>query len=286
MNAIVDVGTAIVVGSGGRVLLKWHKLRRGAEDPPFSLENLRRGLFAGASLEIDTRALGDGDWVCLHDDTLDEETDGSGRVDAVDAEKISRLRIAGGDYPPPLLAAVAKELSATPPTGACLQIDLKQPREGISDRSAMRFAEIVGPVAERCLLSGTDWEAVVELGAAVPRLRLGFDPLNMAARRTLDRREVITDFVEEILRTAPSAAMFYLNYHFVVAALDRGINPIARLHEAGAKVDVWTLDPTTPGLGDLLPLIVDAGADQITSNDPFGLARSWSRLRPVAPAHP
>jgi hypothetical protein len=40
---------------------------------------------------------------------------------------------------------------------------------------------------------------------------------------------------------------------------------------------VWTLDPTTPGFGHLLTLVIDAGADQITTNDPVRFAQSWSR---------
>jgi hypothetical protein len=39
------------------VRLKWHKLRRHPDDPPFGRANLRAGLAAGASLEIDLRRL-------------------------------------------------------------------------------------------------------------------------------------------------------------------------------------------------------------------------------------
>ena len=45
--------------AGRRVLLKWHKLRRRAGEPPFDPANLATGLAAGASLEIDVRCLAD-----------------------------------------------------------------------------------------------------------------------------------------------------------------------------------------------------------------------------------
>jgi hypothetical protein len=58
---------------GGRtVRLKWHKLRRFADDPPFARRNLRAGLAAGASLEVDIRALACGRFVCLHDPLLEQ----------------------------------------------------------------------------------------------------------------------------------------------------------------------------------------------------------------------
>ena len=109
------MAAGISLGYGGRrVLLKWHKLRRGANEPPFSLANLRAGLALGASLEIDARMLGDGTWTCLHDDVLDEETTGTGPVNAADAKAIARTRIAGASYPPPP-SAMSRRRSAGRP---------------------------------------------------------------------------------------------------------------------------------------------------------------------------
>ncbi|HEV3177076.1 MAG TPA: glycerophosphodiester phosphodiesterase family protein, partial [Stellaceae bacterium] len=264
---MTDVTAGVFISYlGRRVRLKWHKLRRDRADPPFGLANLRAGLAAGASLEIDIRALADGAFVCLHDDVLDGETDGHGRVGEADTAAIRGLRISGTAYAPPLLSDIARELAAAPNSSACLQLDLKEKREGLSLSAIEAFVATIGPVAQSCLLSGTDWHAVEALGAAVPSLRLGFDPLDLAKGRDLADRAAIAAFLEEVAATAPGAAGFYLNYRFVLRALAHGINPVPRLQQGGALVDIWTLDPTTPEICDVLEPILATGADQITTN--------------------
>ena len=268
---------AIDIEAGGRlVLLKWHMLRREQRDPPFSPENLKVGLALGASMEIDIRLLADGAWVCLHDDILDEETNGTGPVSAIDTEAARQLRVAGADYAPPLLADIAAALPAAS-RGACLQIDLKEGTDGITDEAVASFASIVSPVAARCVLSGTDWQAVQRLGAGIADLRLGFDPYDLAEGRTFANASDFEAFVEDVWRIAPNADAFYLYHAFVTAALAKGYNPIKRLKAGGAFVDVWTLDPATPGVVEILQACIAAGADQITTNDPPALARLWRR---------
>ena len=121
-----DQGVAIDA-DGRRVLLKWHKLRRAAAEPPFAIANLPAGLALGASMEIDVRLMADGDWICLHDDVLDEETDGAGPVARLDTAAARSLHIAGANYPPPLLTDMTAVLAAAPASDACLQLDLKEP---------------------------------------------------------------------------------------------------------------------------------------------------------------
>lgn len=266
---------AVAIDAGGRsVLLKWHMLRRAPHNPPFSPENLKAGLALGASMEIDIRLMADGAWVCLHDDILDEETDGTGLVAALDSRTMQRLRIIGADYPPPLFADLAG-LVPRAAKGSCLQIDLKESAAGIDDAAIARFASVVSPVAAHCLLSGTDWQAVLRLGAGVPHLRLGFDPYELAEGRTFASAPDFEAFVAEVWRIAPHADAFYLYHGFVTAALADGCNPIEKLKANGATIDVWTLDPTTPDVVEIMTAAIAAGADQITTNDPPGLARLW-----------
>jgi len=271
--------TEVSIACRGRaVLLKWHKLRRGPGQPPFSLANLRAGLALGAALEIDIRLLADGAWVCLHDDILDEETNGSGPVAGIGSDAVGGLCIAGSDYPPPLLSEVARVVTAAGPSEACLQIDLKEPAGSITDDAVRSFAETIGPIAPISLLSGTEWTDVERLGAEVRGLRLGYDPYDVAEGRTLNGRNAIAAFVEEVFATAPAASAFYLHYRFVSAALAHGVDPVAILKSAGAKIDVWTLDPTMPEIETILPQMMAGGADQITTNDPIGMARLWDAL--------
>ncbi|MEX0697707.1 MAG: hypothetical protein WD099_09195 [Dongiaceae bacterium] len=266
---------AVAIDAGGRrVLLKWHMLRRAPHDPPFSPENLKAGRALGASLEIDIHVLSDGAWVCLHDDMLDGETSGTGAVAAIDTPAAQRLRIAGTDYAPPLLAELTAALSSASPD-VCLQIDLKEATAGITDRAIAAFRSAVAPVARHCLLSGTDWQAVQRLGANVPNLRLGFDPYDIAEGRTFVSASDFEAFVADVWRIAPDADAFYLYHAFVTAALAEGCNPIETLKADRAMIDVWTLDPTTPDVIEILVACIAAGADQITTNDPPGMARLW-----------
>ena len=266
---------AVALDHGGRrVLLKWHKLRRAAGEPPFSLENLRVGVQMGASVEVDIRLLANNAWVSFHDDTLDRETDGVGPVRAIDAEAVRRLRIAGADYPPPLLTDLTAALADVAP-GTCLQFDLKEDVGDISDDAIASFAAAVAPLARHCLVSGEDWQAVQRLGTGVPGLRLGYDPCRDIEKRTFARPSDIEAFVVGALETAPRADAFYIHHGLVTAGLVHGINPIAALKANGAFVDVWTLDPTTPDAARILAHVVAAGADQVTTNDPPGLARLW-----------
>lgn len=263
---------------GRRVLLKWHMLRRRAGEPPFSLANLREGMAAGASVEIDVRLMGDGDWICLHDDALDEETDGRGPVHALNAEAARGLRVAGADYAPPLLADVMAVVRAHAQGSACLQIDLKEPAAGLDAASVGRFAALIAPAKEFCVLSGTDWQAVERLGASVPGLTLGFDPYDMAEGRSFCTAEDIVSFMDETMAVDPRVRTFYLYHRFVDEALALGANPVALLKRKGAFVDVWTLDPSTPEIEALLPRMIEAGADQITTNDAVAMAALWERL--------
>jgi glycerophosphoryl diester phosphodiesterase len=266
-----------IVHHGRRVLLKWHMLRRRPRDPPFAMANLSVGLTAGASLEIDIRRLADDLWVCLHDDDLAGETDGAGPVSLADSAAIRRLRVIGSDGPPPLLTDVADQVGTTGFSSASLQLDLKEPLAGITDRAVSRFADAVGPIARMCVLSGTDWSAVRRLGSAIPRLRLGWDPLDLLAARASDLvgGEAVAPFIDEMLTVAGEAAWFYLHHGFVTTALSHGVNPVARLKANGANVDVWTLDPDTPDIATVMGVVLTAGADQITTNDPLGLAELW-----------
>ena len=274
-----DAAGVAIADRGRRVLLKWHKLRRRRDDPPFALANLGIGLAAGAALEIDVQRLADDHWVCLHDDVLDRETDGRGPVAAADRAAIGRLRLAGSSAPPPLLSDIASEVARAGDSAATLQLDLKLSHAAITDGSVARFAATVAPIAERCLLTGTDWAAVRRIGAAVPGLTLGFDPLDMLEARPPQGGAGCRAFCREILATAPKARAYYLHHPFVTMALAADFNPIAFVKVGGAAVDVWTLDPTTPDIESILPTVVRAGADQITTNDPIGLAELWESLR-------
>lgn len=119
-----DAAPTDLLWRGRKLRLKWHKLRRQAADPPFARRNLRAGLAAGASLEVDIRRLACGRFVCLHDDRLESETSGHGPVAAIDALAVGRLEMRGGE-PPLLLDELAATLGAAPAGSARVQLDLR-----------------------------------------------------------------------------------------------------------------------------------------------------------------
>ena len=240
---------------GRSIRLKWHKLRRQADDPPYDRANLAAGIAVGATMEVDLRLMADGGFAILHDAALDEDTTSRGLVRDIDSDGLSRIRMKSGG--PPLSL---DELARMQREGPRLHLDLKETAAAITPWVAARFATVMEPVAERFILSGQDAEAVKRL--AVPGLALGYDPMLNWRDQGLDR------FLDEAMDAMPGMAMCYLSKRLVTACAARGLDPIAPLHAAGIEVDVWTIDENDENLAAALAL----GADQITTNAPAALA--------------
>jgi len=244
---------------GRTVRLKWHKLRRAPGDVPFLRRNLRAGLAAGASLEVDVQRLACGRWVCLHDELLEGETTGRGPVAEADAEAVGAVRMRGGDEPPMMLeelAALVRQGPCAP--GARVQLDLKAAAGEVDGRCVAVMAAALEGVTDRFILSGCDWEAVTRLGADLGGLALGYDPG--------DDLEAGGDVFRLVRERAPEAETIYLHRRLVRAAHEGGEPLVARLQERGHLVDCWTIDHgSAEATRDLLAAI-SAGCDQITTN--------------------
>ncbi|WP_395680326.1 glycerophosphodiester phosphodiesterase [Inquilinus sp.] len=262
-----------IVANGHRTRLKWHRLQRRPEDIPFTPARLREGMALGASMEVDLRRRADGGFACLHDDTLDRETTGSGPVAAATFDDLRRLQMRGQDGMPtgerPLLLEDLVELAAAGADPATLvQLDLKESDAALDDRSVDAFRTALAPVAGRFILSGGDWAAVRRLGAAVPGLAVGFDPCDDDTLGTLRSAADAERFIAAALDHAPQAAMIYLSYPIVLRADALGVDLIAACHAAGKTVDAWTLNPDHPGAAATLARLVALRADQITTDSP------------------
>lgn len=284
------IGTPPVTGlflrhGDRRIRLKWHKLRRHADDRPFDRGNLAIGLAAGASMEVDIQILADGAFVCLHDDFLEPETTGTGPVAASNSETIRTLRqrdsVGNATGPAPLLLEELTELieagAGTAAKGAQVQLDLKDSAESITDAAVERFAEQVAPVAGFLSLSGEDWQAVKRLGGGVTGLSLGYDP----SVRVVDEELRVGDlsrFLDHIAETAPEAETIYPHHSILAAAKDRGIDLVGALQRQGRLVDCWTIGTNKPGTEAQLRLAVEAGVDQITTDTPGDLEDLWATM--------
>ncbi len=285
--------------SGNRaIVLKWHKIRRRITDVPFSRENLLAGLALGATMEVDMRPIRDNEFVCLHDKSLEGETNGTGPVMDMAAAGLHQLRMRGDgsrkSQESPLLLADLCAILSDPATrihdNALLQLDLKATADTIDAETARNFATLIGPVRERLILSSTNWSAVKKLAAAAPGLDLGFDPLDLWLEMRPRSAQAIEDFADASLAINPDIEIFYVYEPAFVGAAKAGFDLVGALKSNGARVDVWTLDAGLDGGGSdgellsVLELAFECGVDQITTNTPAAVEKIW-KTRLGCPAH-
>jgi glycerophosphoryl diester phosphodiesterase len=275
-------GLAIDAG-GHRVRLKWHRLQRRPDDLAFTPQRLREGLELGASMEVDLRRHADHGFVCLHDETLERETTGSGPIASATAETLRGLTLRRADGTPSaegliLLDDLAELMRIDGDRHALLQFDLKEDDAALDDGLVESFRRTVACIAGRCIVSGYDWRAVSRLAEAVPGLRRGFDP---CADDTLDRlrdAEDCRDFIAAGLAAAPEAETIYLDYRIVLAALEMDVDLVAPCHAAGKTVDAWTLNPDDPRAAESLWHLIAIKVDQITTDAPEQLESLFEAL--------
>lgn len=273
--------------------------------PPNSLEAIRASLEAGAAfIEIDVTALATGDYLLVHDDVLEHETSGSGKVSETVPEQTRSLYIKtrAGDvtgYRPPLLSEVVALFSEYP-NGARLQIDYKNVYPMRDDEPMRRFLKLVEPLGERVLVSsGADWnlrwmrrnadwlDIGFDIGfyldyrttAADPRQPPYFegaygyhDDHVLAKLPLLEPAQYLAERCDTLLHTIPQVSTWYVNHQLLSRALDEGFNMAAWLHERNIKLDAWTLDSGKVPDAAILRLR-DAGIDQFTTNTPLALGR-------------
>jgi glycerophosphoryl diester phosphodiesterase len=272
----------VALREGGReIRLKWHQLRRAATDPSHDRVNLGLGIEQGASLEVDIVVTRDGHFVCLHDADLACETTGRGPVRGQDRSALERLRQRANDghplaTPPLFLDEVLTGLAEVPADWpGRLQLDLKQPLSLIDDRLTRRFAELARPVGDHLILAGTEWRAVQRLGAAVPDLRLGFDPLAIHEAAPPASAAEFQALGAYMLAHAKEAAIFYLHIPLVLEGLEAGIDLIGRTKAAGAEIDAWRLEPEDDRATATLARLIAAGVDQVTTDSAIALEQLW-----------
>jgi glycerophosphoryl diester phosphodiesterase len=231
-------------------------------------------------VEVDLVAAADGDLVCLHELMLEHETTGHGPVAQQQSATVLDLRQrdnAGRPLDSSVLGLgeLVGMLRSSPPRGqpnGRVQLDLKEPLSGITHETCRRFAEKLGDLGGWFTLSGPNWPAIERLAAAVPGLATGFDP-----EGEIEAGMASHDVPGHLLKTAPSARIFYLEHGFVLDCLAKGQNPIPPLRAAGKRIDCWTLDADHDRVLEKLEALIAAGADQITTNDPEMLSHMWRR---------
>ncbi|WP_319413704.1 glycerophosphodiester phosphodiesterase family protein [uncultured Cohaesibacter sp.] len=268
--------------NGHRTLLKWHRARRFAQDTAFTGRRILECMQAGGSIEIDLQVNGDGTFVVLHDELLEQSTSGKGPVNKASAVQLAALFLkddtGGNSGEKVMLLDDLAELVAQGAVGegAVLQLDLKDGLDAFHDNTVASFADAIAPVAGHMILSGMHADAVLRLADALEGLPVGYDPCNEAAVRQTIATGVYQDFVERALATAPWASMIYLEHRFVLQADAAGFDMIGAFHEAGKLVDAWTLHAVTNETRPMIERLLALKVDQITTDDPEGFCAQIS----------
>jgi glycerophosphoryl diester phosphodiesterase len=288
------------------LLLIHHAANRGHGYPPSSMRGLQACLEAGARVvEVDVQPLADGDFALLHDDRLENTTDGDGPVCIATSAQVQRLRLRWHgqliDEPVALLSQAVAAIGAWPQLEE-LQLDLKA-HVPLTDRVLGHLLERVAPVQARVrVTSVADW-AQRRLRVLAPGLALGFDPqlyldveeggprdegvppLRVGAYGYYDDhplavrvwgapRDYLAARAEALLAQAPAMGIWTIRALLITRMLDDGFDWIAYLHAQGAQVAAWTLDAGEPAHAELARRLLEAGVDRITTNDAPALACS------------
>lgn len=267
---------------GHRTWLKWHRARRRATDPVFTGARILEGMRLGASVEVDLVIHADHGMAVLHDLVLDHDTTGTGPVRATSAATLRGLHLRGNDgtvLPDRvmLLEDLCALLATQPPhPDALLQLDFKEDMAALDPATIAAFGRTVASVARHMILSGGDFAAVDALTGAAPGLHMGYDPCHGDSLGQLQATGDFAGWIGAALTTAPRASLIYIAHEIVSAAADAGFDLIGAVHAAGRRVDAYTIQRVTPASLALVRRLLALKADQITTDDPEGLAQALS----------
>jgi len=212
-------------------------------------------------LEFDVIPLADRTLVLAHSNDLGEVSHGAARG-RVGRRTLDGLRQFAPDLPT-LDEALAFFVERLPGIG--LQIDLKQ--RGVEDGVVEALAR--HGALDRSWVSGTDATSLRQIGALAPELPRSYtlprDRLGISRRGPIAPlvRAGLASVGASLPRRLPAlvaaAGATAATLHYSVASPAA----IARAHELGAAVYVWTVDDVHTA-----KRLIDAGADGIITNDP------------------
>lgn len=247
---------------GGRPLVVGHR-GNSSVAPQNTLAAFEAAWRAGAdAIELDVHLTADRQVVVLHDDVVDETTDGTGRVDGLTLSQVRALD-AGSSFSRafagqrvPTFAEVTRFAVAHPGIG--LLVELKG----------------VWPVEDVVLVT----QQIDDAGIADRVVVQSFWPPTVAALRDaaghLDRALLLAlhpDSLAELVEVCADLGVVACNPEVALLAHEPGL--VETLHGAGLRVHVWTAN-TTDEWDDLLT----QGVDGIMTDRPDRLA-GWLDAR-------
>ena len=268
-----------VVRNGHRTFFKWHRGRRRAADPAFTARRILDGMALGASVEVDLVVHADHGFAVLHDHlTIERETTGHGAARDHSAAELRALQLRANDGAPiadhvMLLEDLCALLKETPPhPDAMLQLDYKEGQGPLDDATLATFGRCVTPVAKNMILSSGEADSVRLLTNAAPGVHIGYDPCHDDSLAQLERTGDFAGFVANAVAASPSAEMIYLAYQIVLSAADWGFDIVDAFHQAGRRIDAYTINTADPATLPIVKRLLDLKVDQITTDDADGLA--------------
>ena len=246
-------------------------------------------------IEIDICALATGDFLVLHDTSLDGETTGRGLIRACTPEEAHSLKLVHDGqvsaYSPPQLSEVVA-LFATSPATSQLQLDFKDAYPFDNDEPFERLARLVAPLGNRVIVSSiADWQ-LHRLHQLRPEIRLGFDPqlyldwrnandatyprrvgaygywddAPIAEARLWPTARYLADRCAALARHVPGADMHFIRHGLLTQSLNDGFNWAEALAKEGIALAAWTLD--LPQSQDAVRTLIQAGVTHLTTNTP------------------
>jgi glycerophosphoryl diester phosphodiesterase len=289
---------------GQPVQLKIHGCVWSGEHPENSLSAIRESITAPvARAEIDINLLGDADFLVTHDTLLDSATSGSGAVRSTTRAEAARLRCRWRgqvwDERPALLSEVVA-LMCDEPSPTLLELDAKD-MEPWPWARVEELARMVEPVRERVVFGGcADWN-LRRLAEVDPAVQFGFTPTfyldwvpphvtpdelpgavgaygyfdthPLALERNGTTADYLWDRLSALIRLVPGSREIHVRLSLFERMYADGLTDICqRLHAAGQRIDVWTLDAGTPHWQERLARAVTAGVDVVTTNTARQLA--------------
>lgn len=222
--------------------------------PQNTLAAIEAACRAGAdAIEIDLRRTADGAAVVIHDDTVDETTDGTGKVADLRLEELRRFD-AGHRFGPaytgqriPLFAEVLELLRHHPATQLLLEL------KGVWDADAIR------PIID----------AIDDAGITERVVLQSFWPDTVATARDtaahLERGLLLDSEPPDLLGVCANLGVITCNPSVEMVQHDPGL--VTRLHGAGLRVMVWT-ENEQAGWSDLCALDDGVGVDAIITDRP------------------
>jgi glycerophosphoryl diester phosphodiesterase len=187
----------------------------------------------------------------------------------------------------------------SPPGPTVLMLDAKDEAPW-SAPLVHQIASLIAPVRERIFVgSPADWN-LRRLRVVDPDVTLAFDPQYyldhkhsrsplpgaagaygyhdahpLAFRHTIPAAEYLRERLEGLLRLVPRVQELHVDLKLFEEMLADGLDVSAIVHDAGALIDVWTLDAGTPQWRERLERALAAGVDIVTTNTPRELAAAF-----------